>query len=606
MGSAQKPFRDPLEFRPKSPDASKSGSAPEPEQIPPEDDALAYHELRQLILAPEQQALEQLHQRIDDPESRTEDVSTVVAEAIQRRRKQGGDEALSNALAPTIETALRESVRNDPTTLADALFPVMGPAIRRSILETLRSFLESFNQVLDQSLSPRGLGWRIEALRTGRSFTEVALLHSLVFRVEQVFLIHKKTGLSLGHVSAPAVAMQDPSLVSGMLSAIQDFVRDSFHTTQGQGINRMDVGDLDVWIEQGPFALIACVIRGVAPRDLRDRMAEVLENIHREYAAELDRFTGDSAPFAKVGAELSRCLELRYKEEAKSKGLGLAYAATAAIVLLLAGWFGFRWYQYHRWEQLANTLRDQPGYVITSFGRENGKFAFHGMRDPLAQPVSTFVSQANLDPAKADFRWGAYYALDDAIVEQRARTLLQPPESAKLSVSSGTLHVAGTAPLEWLRSVSGKAMLIPGIRSIDFAPGLDPDQAAFDQERNSIDAALVRFPLASASLPNSESAALRRLAQSIQEMLRYAQARQQAVSIEVIGHTDSTGAETTNRDLSQRRADRLMSELVRIGIPASCLHAQGVGTAQPVRQESNEENRQFNRSATLRVSLSNH
>lgn len=83
-------------------------------------------ELRHLILAPEQEAIDRLHQRVADPEARTEDVSSVVAEAIQLRRKQGGDEALSDALAPTIETALRESVRKDPATLADALFPVMG------------------------------------------------------------------------------------------------------------------------------------------------------------------------------------------------------------------------------------------------------------------------------------------------------------------------------------------------------------------------------------------------------------------------------------------------------------------------------------------------
>src|SRR6516225_1834852 len=304
MGSAPKHSRDPLEFRPKMADASTSRSAPEPEEPPREaDDVEAYRELRELILAPEQEALERLHHRVDDPASRTEDVGSVVAEAIQLRRKQGGDEALSVALSPTIETALRESVRKDPGTLANALFPVMGPAIRRSILETLRSFLESFNQVLDQSLSVNGLKWRVEALRTGRSFTEVALLHSLVFRVEQVFLIHKKTGLPLGHAVAPAVAMQDPSLVSGMLSAIQDFVRDSFHTSQEQGINRMNVGDLDVWIEQGPYAILACVILGIGPRDLRDRMAEVLENVHREYAAQLEAFDGDTAPFARINTE---------------------------------------------------------------------------------------------------------------------------------------------------------------------------------------------------------------------------------------------------------------------------------------------------------------
>ena len=126
------------------------------------------------------------------------------------------------------------------------------------------SFLDSFNQIMDQSLSWQGLKWRVEGLRTGRSFTEVVLLHSLVFRVEQVFLIHKRR-TCFGARGRTSVAMQDPSLVSGMLSAIQDFVRDSFNAAKGQGVERMNVGDLDVWVEDGPYAILATVIRGVAP-----------------------------------------------------------------------------------------------------------------------------------------------------------------------------------------------------------------------------------------------------------------------------------------------------------------------------------------------------
>ena len=86
-------------------------------------------------------------------------------------------------------------MRRDPHVLADALFPVMGPAIRKSITETLRGMLESFNEALDNSFSLRGLKWRVEAMRTGKPFAEIVLMHSLLYRVEQVFLIHRETGL---------------------------------------------------------------------------------------------------------------------------------------------------------------------------------------------------------------------------------------------------------------------------------------------------------------------------------------------------------------------------------------------------------------------------
>ena len=451
-------------------DTPKTRLPLDPSDDPSANGTGSLEELRHLILAPEQEALERLHHRVASPEARTEDVSTVVAEAIQRRRKQGGNEALSDALAPTIESALRESVRKDPGTLADALFPVMGPAIRRSILETLRSFLDSFNQIMDQSLSWQGLKWRFEGLRTGRSFTEVVLLHSLVFRVEQVFLIHKKTGLSLGHVAAPSIAMQDPSLVSGMLAAIQDFVRDSFNASTGQGVERMNVGDLDVWVESGPYAILATVIRGVAPRALRDRMAEVLENIHREYSAELDRFNGDAAPFVHANQELSRCLELQYKEEPKRKNNAYAWGAAALPLLLIAGWIGWREWQFRRWNQLADTLREQPGFVVTSLAREHGSFVLRGMRDPLAADPAQFVKAADLDPTKAEFHWSPYYALDDAIVQQRAAQLLSPPSSVKLHVNRWRSSIGGPRATflaeERFKPVH---LLIPGIRSINLS-----------------------------------------------------------------------------------------------------------------------------------------
>ncbi len=560
-------------------------------------------ELRHLILAPEQEALERLHDRVANAESRTEDVSTVVAEAIQRRRDQGGDGALSDALAPTIESALRESVRKDPTTLADALFPVMGPAIRRSILETLRSFLESFNQIMDQSLSWQGLKWRLEGLRTGRSFTEVVLLHSLVFRVEQVFLIHKKTGLSLGHAAAPSVAMQDPSLVSGMLSAIQDFVRDSFHSQTGQGIERMNVGDLDVWVESGPYAILATVIRGVAPRALRDRMAEVLENIHREYSDQLDRFNGDTAPFVTVNKELSRCLELQYKEEAKRKDSGYVWAAAGLLVLLVGGWIGWRQWQFYRWSQLADTLREQPGLVITSLARERGRFVMRGLRDPLAADPAQFVKAAELDPARAEFHWSSYYALDDAIVQQRASQLLAPPQGVTLQVQDGVLRLQGHAPLTWLKEVKSRALLVPGIRKLDLSGPNSPEQVALQEAKRTIVGAVIKFPIATAALSSDERGVVREIGAKLKEVIA---ASPDGIIVTVVGHSDSTGAEATNQTLSQRRADRVAWEILQLGIADKNVKASGVATAEPLRNEDTEENRQYNRSVTFRLDPATH
>jgi OOP family OmpA-OmpF porin len=75
----------------------------------------------------------------------------------------------------------------------------MGPAIRKSISETMQQMLENLNQLLEESLSPKSLRWRFDAWRTGRSYSELVLLNTLEFSVEQVFLIHRKTSLLIHH-----------------------------------------------------------------------------------------------------------------------------------------------------------------------------------------------------------------------------------------------------------------------------------------------------------------------------------------------------------------------------------------------------------------------
>ena len=573
----------------------------DPEEDSSTEDGRSFEELRHLILAPEQKALARLRERLENPESRTSDLSAVLPEAIHLRRQDGGEGALGEALRPTVESALRESVRKDPGTLADALFPVMGPAIRRSILQTLRSFFDSFNEAMDQSLSLRGLQWRLQALRTGRPFSEIVLLHSLVFRVEQVFLIHKKTGLPLAHAVAPAVAMQDPSLVSGMLSALQDFVRDSFHAPKGQGFEKLNVGELEVWVENGPYAILAAVIRGIPPPDYRVRMAETLESIHRKFAPQMERFQGETGPFAPAADELSHCLEFQYKEKQSSKPKSYVVILAIALFLVLAGWLFYRGWQDRRWEQFVETLREQPGLVVTSFGRQNGRYVFRGLRDPLSADPQSLLSAAALDARRAEFHWAGYYALDDSLVQKRAAVILQPPPGVQLAVSAGVLRLEGQAPTAWAANVRGRGAMIPGIREVDTSQLTDTDQAEFSRLKSAIEAAVVRFPVGSATLSSAEADALGTIASQVNSLLEKAQELRKNIVLEIVGHSDSTGVETTNRPLSQSRAERVLWQLTRDGTPKTVLRTRGVADREPLRKEENEEARQYNRSVTFRV-----
>lgn len=194
-------------------------------------------ELRSLLFGSE------LHERLENAKLRAEDVSRVLPEAIILRSIQQ-DEQLTKAVVPTVEGAIEASVKQDLNILADALFPVIGPAARKAVSTALKTLSQSLNQTLEHSLSLQSFRWRLEARQTGKSFAEVVLLRTLVYRVEQVLLIHKRTGLVLQHLVAETVAARDADLISAMLTAIQDFVQDSFSVQNGEPLETLQFGEL--------------------------------------------------------------------------------------------------------------------------------------------------------------------------------------------------------------------------------------------------------------------------------------------------------------------------------------------------------------------------
>jgi len=243
------------------------------------------------------------------------DVSQVLAEAIQLRARQD-QQQLTNALLPTVEEALHLSVQRDPRVLINTIFPMLGPAIRKAIATALRSMLDSLNRSMEISLSWQGLRWRLEALRTGRAFAEVVLLHTLSYRVEQVFLMHRETDLLLHHVVAEAVPTHDAEMISGMLTAIQDFMRDAFEGAEGAALDTIEYGEHTLWIEQGPYAVLAGVVRYTAPRALQAVFQEALEHIHLEMGEALRTFAGDASPFRAIHHHLEACLLQQHKPAA--------------------------------------------------------------------------------------------------------------------------------------------------------------------------------------------------------------------------------------------------------------------------------------------------
>ena len=192
--------------------------------------------LRSVLLEHDRAALAALQQKMDDPQQFAEAISAVLARAFALAETR---EELATVLAPRgarrpngdPQRSQHPGRRHPPARRAG------DSQVHRR--DAGRDAAVALNQAFKHSLSWRGLKWRLEAYRSGSTFAEVVLKHTVVFRVEHLFLIHRKTGLLLEHVAASEAETQDPHMVSGMLTAIQDFVRDSFReNTSGDEARR--------------------------------------------------------------------------------------------------------------------------------------------------------------------------------------------------------------------------------------------------------------------------------------------------------------------------------------------------------------------------------
>lgn len=76
-----------------------------------------------------------------------------------------------------------------------------------------------------------------------------------------------------------------------------------------------------------------------------------------------------------------------------------------------------------------------------------------------------------------------------------------------------------------------------------------------------------------------------------------------AAMISITGHTDASGDESSNQQLSETRANSVMTYMINGGIVAGRLQAVGAGSSTPLLDENSARARQINRRIEFRISF---
>ncbi|MDH3415217.1 MAG: hypothetical protein OEM64_02790 [Gammaproteobacteria bacterium] len=509
--------------------------------------------LKDLLFGAEKEALDSISERVERPETRTADVSDVLPEAIRQSHRRNGE--LVESLTEPVGECLQQAFRDDPETYGDALYPVMGPAIRKSIAQALRALSERLNRVAEQSFTPKGLKWRLQASRAGIPFSDFVVQRSLLYRVEQAYLISRENGLLVEHVHHLASKIKDSDAVSAMFTAIQDFVKESFSPDRTGRLETADMGEFTLWAVHGPHALLVCVIRGVPPGSLRGELSAILERIHFRYGESIRNYSGDTSSMPNVDRDLRKCLEFQATQDGEDEKSGVPWPTLIAILVAVSvlGYFLVTsWLESRQLDELTVALRETPGLYVAGATRDGDKFVIDGMRDPLATPISEVAAGFEIRADQIVENMTAFQSLEPVIVKRRVESALADVNSVSYTISGTNLTVNGEAPRAWLDSTRSQLLAIAGIDSVDLSNIVDSDLRQLLAEINALSGSRFLFSSGTILAPTQENS-LRAFAETLANLQSRAAQSKHVIGVSLTGSTDPSGDPLANAEIARRR-----------------------------------------------------
>ncbi len=129
------------------------------------------------------------------------------------------------------------------------------------------------------------------------------------YKVLEIFLIHQ-SGILLTHLSHDHEQQRDDEILSGMFTAVQEFIKDSFSGSAsgepvGSGedyvLKEMKIGDnKNILIERGKYVYLAVIFSGRGANKLRSRIKNTLNSIETQYELPFKTWVGDMDKIAGV------------------------------------------------------------------------------------------------------------------------------------------------------------------------------------------------------------------------------------------------------------------------------------------------------------------
>jgi hypothetical protein len=133
--------------------------------------------------------------------------------------------------------------------------------------------------------------------------------------VEEVYIVFHDGRLIFHKAANPRQEMDEMSL-SSLLTAVQEFIKDSFKS-DGAGLGKLEFGRKKMVLEHGKFIYIAVVLTGRVPPGLRKQMRELLRYIETERFDGSGVWDGNMTELEDLHDSVQKILDIKYSEDPK-------------------------------------------------------------------------------------------------------------------------------------------------------------------------------------------------------------------------------------------------------------------------------------------------
>ncbi|MEO0619208.1 MAG: OmpA family protein [Pseudomonadota bacterium] len=549
--------------------------------------------LKSLLFRNEQEAIAELRGQIDAHHDRIgsdvvlqRSVSEVIAGALRDARVRQHQQ-VADAIAPLLVEGMKREIRNSRDEMVDALYPILGRLVSAYVASAVNDVMRQTNRRLEAGLTGRFLLLRIKALLTGQSYAALALADQSMYRMSELMLIRRGSGVLIDHLKLEAVAEarasateQDSALVSGMVAAIHEFAQEAF-AKRHSALRSVDMGDQTIYLRATAGLILAVVGQGRARRKFErtiDReLISLLEERSKDIALLEDDAAGTSPKLLPVVAERLTAVQTEMSQKRPILAMilfGLIGAAVAAGI----GWLSYTsWDRARLYATAQETIASERGFegypvqIDVSDDRQLVRVAGFAPSDEAGRKATAALQRRLGDGrVSAKFKVVATGESDD--------TRLRAAETALAAVTgrvgSTEDRVSAAAEREALRALGSEVSALER-RSAEarrtFAertdrlrqriaaletrkvggPGLDP-LTAFVMRNGIFFQNGTRF---------REEAIAKRTLDRLAALLRETDTR-----LRVIGYADLRGRADSNRGLATNRAEAVVAALVSRGI----------------------------------------